>query len=252
MKDEHRLRDRVELSLDNRQVFLLFLASAIVIALVFALGVVVGKRLTPEVASKAPSDPLALLDQVGGAAASDDELTFSDALTRAKKTSADAAAAGQSSPAADESTEPDPGNPAAPAAVDKPEPKHAQAKLERALAKVRKARGAGARGGNKDGVSAATPGKRSKHKGAAQAKADDGGSYTLQLSSFQDRREAEQFMSKLRAAGHSPRMVPTELPGRGIWYRVRVGSYRSWDEALAAKTDFEKRQQIIAYVARNP
>jgi cell division septation protein DedD len=58
-------------------------------------------------------------------------------------------------------------------------------------------------------------------------------------------------MDKLRQAGLKPYMTSTTIPGRGVWYRVRLGHFRSWDEALAAKQSFEKQQKLIAYVSRH-
>ena len=57
-------------------------------------------------------------------------------------------------------------------------------------------------------------------------------------------------MLKLKQSGLKPYLVTTSIPGRGIWYRVRVGNYLTWEEALAAKENFEQRHKIIAYVTR--
>jgi len=71
----------VELHLDNRQVFLLFFASAVILSLVFTLGVVVGKRAERQVVPEPGADPLTLLDQMGGRGEKGDEnLSFHEAL----------------------------------------------------------------------------------------------------------------------------------------------------------------------------
>jgi len=82
-------------------------------------------------------------------------------------------------------------------------------------------------------------------KGAAAAPAHRG--FLLQLSSFQDRSEADAFAR--RFASESAYVVPTDVPGKGTVYRVRVGSYASLKEAAAAKTSFEQTHNVIAYVA---
>ncbi len=46
-------------------------------------------------------------------------------------------------------------------------------------------------------------------------------------------------------------MTPTSIPGRGVWFRVRLGHFKSWDAALNAKQDFEKQQKLIAYVSKS-
>ena len=52
-----------------------------------------------------------------------------------------------------------------------------------------------------------------------------------------------------RFAGEGAYVITSEIPGKGTWYRVRVGSYTSSQEALAAKGTFEKQHNVIAYIA---
>jgi cell division protein FtsN len=73
------------------------------------------------------------------------------------------------------------------------------------------------------------------------------GRFLLQLSSFQDRGEADAFAR--RFAGQNAYVVASEIPGKGTWYRVRVGSYGTMQEAAAAKANFERDHNVIAYVA---
>jgi len=81
--------------------------------------------------------------------------------------------------------------------------------------------------------------------GVTAAQAHKG--FLLQLSSFQDRSEADAFAR--RFASESAYVVPTDVPGKGTVYRVRVGSYANLKEAAAAKTNFEQTHNVIAYVA---
>jgi cell division septation protein DedD len=76
------------------------------------------------------------------------------------------------------------------------------------------------------------------------------GHYTLQLSAFQDRAEAEDFTKKLGPIGYKPNIVAADIPGRGVWYRVRVGDFASQKAALDAKGELERKLNIIAYVTR--
>ena len=270
MKEEKHWPDRVELSLDNRQIFLLFFVSAVVICLIFALGVVVGKRMDRSPTRPTPTDPLALLDQMGNDSG-EETLTFQEKLTAEKPTKAPA-------PAAADPVSPAPEAPAEAAAVHaesrtvaKATPRPAAQPRPQNVAPPSVAVSSGdhkpvavpaprrQRASEATGPTAvaADSGKKETAKPTkvpleekAEAAASDG-SYTLQLSSFQERREAETFMQKLRGAGMKPYMTPTTIPGRGVWFRVRLGKYKSWDDALAAKQDFEKKQQVIAYVSKN-
>ena len=74
------------------------------------------------------------------------------------------------------------------------------------------------------------------------------GHFALQLSSFQDKNEAEAFAQKFQ--GEKPYMVISEIPGKGIWYRVRVGDYATAKDASAAKQSFERKHSVIAYIAQ--
>ena len=82
---------------------------------------------------------------------------------------------------------------------------------------------------------------------AAPPHAPTKGNFLLQLSSFQDRAEADAFAR--RFAGQNAYVVASEVPGKGLWYRVRVGSYGTMKDATAAKTAFEHEHGVIAYVA---
>jgi cell division protein FtsN len=73
------------------------------------------------------------------------------------------------------------------------------------------------------------------------------GRFTLQLGSYPDRSEAEAFAKRFAAQGAF--IVSSDVPGKGTWYRVRVGSYGSSQEAIAAKGNFEKQTNTIAYIA---
>src|SRR3954464_11580093 len=69
LRDVERWKDKIEVRLDNRQVFFLFFGSALVACMLFILGVMVGKRLESRGKAVAPEieDPLALLDKVAAA-----------------------------------------------------------------------------------------------------------------------------------------------------------------------------------------
>src|SRR5262249_5593137 len=64
--------------------------------------------------------------------------------------------------------------------------------------------------------------------------------FTLQLSSFQDKTEAEAFLSVTKSAGYQPYLIEADVAGKGTFYRVRLGSYRSLEAANDAKAEYEK------------
>src|SRR5580692_6571720 len=85
MRDGNRLKEKIELHLDRRQVTSLSVVALLLSASIFALGVMVGKNLSPVPRSSAPAE--ALLDRLdaqadGGMGSPSEPLTFQDELTR--------------------------------------------------------------------------------------------------------------------------------------------------------------------------
>src|SRR6266542_2928395 len=83
MRDLDRWKDKVEISLDGRQIFFLFFGSAVAACLIFVTGVLIGKRIEARALALQPApieDPLAALDQLGDATEGDEGLTFHKAL----------------------------------------------------------------------------------------------------------------------------------------------------------------------------
>src|SRR5437667_4160493 len=75
-------KDKIEVSLDGRQIFYLFFGGAVIAGMVFVLGVMVGRRVEARghldrADTQAVSDPLAALDRLDRA----DHLSFHGALT---------------------------------------------------------------------------------------------------------------------------------------------------------------------------
>jgi len=64
----------------------------------------------------------------------------------------------------------------------------------------------------------------------AQSSETSGG-FTLQVASFPDRGLAEKYINKLTEAGELPVWGTVELPGRGDWTRVFIGSFKTVEVA---------------------
>jgi cell division protein FtsN len=311
LRDVERWRDKIEVRLDNRQVFFLFFGSALVACLLFVLGVVVGKRLesrgravTPEV-----EDPLALLDKVATTPrpTQTPAVTFPQALFGGKnaQNGVKKTELKLTDPRATDSSKSEPGkvaetgkptetaknaepSQAASATPDKAATK-ANGKLSALLdskpaepAKPAEAKAAPTVGKPvaaadlarvpKPAPTVSTPTKAAVAAGpVAQPSVDTAPApsknvpipvigaaatdsakgkvhFTLQLSSFQDRGEAEAFAAKF--GSEKTYLVASEIPGKGTWYRVRVGDFATSKDAFAGKLAFEKKHGVIAYVAQ--
>jgi DedD protein len=299
LRDIERWRDKIEVRLDNRQVFFLFFGSALVACMLFVLGVIVGKRLESRGRAVAPEieDPLALLDKVATSPRpAQSGVTFPQALfgaggkngagekhgkkaapaalegdtdgvkpavvaLRESKSTEDAAktTATASAEAKSGKTEAKPAaslpeekkSEAATAKIKVTESKRAEAKS--AATKPAEAKPAEAKAAETKSAEV-KPAEIKEAKPmpiptiAAGGESKSKGHFTLQLSSFQDKAEAEAFAQKFTS--ERPYMVVSEIPGKGTWYRVRVGDYASSKDAIAAKDSFEKKHNVIAYVAQ--
>jgi cell division protein FtsN len=295
MRDAHRMKEKFDVSLDNRQIVSLLIAGIIVMGAVFVLGVVVGKKLAGNAQTATAPDLLSALDAnaqaLQQAREAEQPLTFQDELTR--KSGSDASKPGTvtvaipppapkpkpaepppaaepqvaeapapteapegegtpsptdddyAPPATAKATEPKPAEP-------KPEPKPADTKVAESKpapvpgkvepAPVPTRTTAPTQGGLKDAIARATQ---------RPTEAVPGGAFTLQISAFQSRAEADRFAAKLRDRGYAPYIITAEVPNKGTWYRVRMGSFPSKDAASRYLTDFKRETQLQAFVAAN-
>src|SRR5258708_3973432 len=74
------------------------------------------------------------------------------------------------------------------------------------------------------------------------------GGYQLQVSSFHTQGEAQGFADQLRARGHKAYVLEAHVPGRGTWYRVRVGPFATQHVAMQYRTAFEEREHVVPFV----
>ncbi len=55
--------------------------------------------------------------------------------------------------------------------------------------------------------------------------------YTIQISSHQEKQAAEDEVKRMKQNGFAAFIVASELPGKGKWFRVRLGSFTNRDAA---------------------
>ncbi len=56
-------------------------------------------------------------------------------------------------------------------------------------------------------------------------------SYAIQVYSFKDKTRADAALDKLKSKGYKAYVMVSDLGARGIWYRVRVGSFSTETDA---------------------
>jgi DedD protein len=192
-------RERFELSLDGRQVASIVAGALVLLAVVFVLGLTVGKQIALRRAEREPAGDLDALDRAPSppAPVKDEALTFHDRLTK------DAPA-----PAPPEPPAPKPSGPA-PGATPAPPPTSAA-------------------------TPAPTPAPASPSGGTPSrpppaAKPPPAKPWTVQLAAAQDRAEAERVATRFSAL--NPRIEEADVPGKGRFWRVRVGGFDTKDAA---------------------
>ena len=256
-------KDKIEVNLDGRQIFYLFFGGSVIVGLVFVLGVMVGRRVearghTDRAHTAANVDPLAALDRLEGSGG----LQFQGALSGTggpavpgdvEKTIGDLAAkkADGGKPAA----KADDGAAAAAAAKDKKEKETAAVKEEKAAKEKKEKDEAAAAARKKEEIAANEKAARAANEKSDKSDKDkpeksEKVRYTLQLSSFQDKGEAQAFLDSLKSAGYQAYLTEAEVDGKGTFYRIRYGKYGSLDAATDAKAEIEKAAHKSASIMK--
>jgi cell division protein FtsN len=72
---------------------------------------------------------------------------------------------------------------------------------------------------------------------------DSGKLWTVQVNAYPDERSARQLVDRLKSKGYNAQVTETRNKGK-TWYRVRVGSYRSREEADKALEDLKSKEKF--------
>jgi cell division septation protein DedD len=269
-------RERFDFSLDARQVAAVILGSLGGLALAFFLGHAIGQRVAdrPAVAvrapaSPAPTDALAVLDQAprpdGGEVPA--QFSFHETLTSAKPPQ-DRLPPAPRAPAAP-ALEPKGAPLASPAPADAkaaPPPAAGQAppgSAPVAAGPVPDGKGTGSKPAPAKAAEAkpappqATPPRSASlapPKGAPAPAAPSlrpasaaKGAWVVQVGSTQDRVEADRIAARFATRG--ARVVVADVPGKGRWYRVRLGSFETREAADRYLRDMERSTGAKGFVA---
>ena len=74
------------------------------------------------------------------------------------------------------------------------------------------------------------------------------GRYAIQVASFSEKKGADVLAQKLKKKGFNSYVVAGEIPQKGRWYRVRVGSYPNRDEAKKAGDRIHASERLNFFV----
>ena len=73
---------------------------------------------------------------------------------------------------------------------------------------------------------------------------------TVQIASLKDSKKADRMVAELKKKGFPAYRSMGKIPGRGIWYRVRIGYYKNKTEAKAMLGRLDKDQMKGIVVER--
>jgi cell division septation protein DedD len=210
-----RPREKVELSLDGRQIASVVVGALVLLGVVFVLGLNVGRQIAARQAEASRAPSLEALDRAPlttpGATVPASTLTFHETLTKERP-------------------------PSPPVPKDAPAPPEPTAEQLAAAAPAPPA-------------PRAAPASTTVTAVTASAKADDPaptGAYTIQLGAAQDRADAERLAARFRS--YSPRIEAADVSGKGRVYRVRVGSFDSRDAAARYLADVARETGAKGWV----
>jgi DedD protein len=283
---DNRVRDLDQIQEDDgddrgRRLGTILLATAAVVGLTFAIGVVVGRAAEP--APQATDDPLARLDGIANAQTARAkaaaapapieaaDLSFPNTLGEQEErpevlaalqaaAAEEAALAARAQQAGLPAAAPPPaasaiGDDAAPSTDGEAggDDELDVVAAEEIVANIPAAVAAGA-------------GSRSLPKAVmhdplvAAALRDDGprqssprghdGEYTLQVISYDRPEPSRAFAEGLRAKGHAAFVTAADVPERGRYYRVRIGPFKSRQQAEAYRERFEDEEHMNTFVVR--
>ena len=201
-----RPREKFQLSLDGRQVASVVAGALVLLGVVFVLGLTVGRQLSARRGEAARAGDLEALDRAPAAPpAKPEPLTFHDRLTQGTP----------APPPPPDSAPPKPAPAPPPAKPTAPAPAPAAAPAPPASEPAPAPPPAAAPAPKPASTPAAKP---------ASLKP-----WTVQLAAAEDRGEAERIATRFAALG--PRIEEAHVPGKGRFFRVRVGSFETKDAA---------------------
>jgi len=233
MRDQNRVRERFELSLDGRQVVSVIVGALVIMAGVFVLGLNVGRQIggRQAPAPRAGADPLAALDSPTArpdAGEPPPRLSYHETLTRPQ--------APEPRPAA-----PKPSPAVSPAAAQAPAPAPVPAPVPSATPAPAPAP---TRAAPPDAPPPPAPSPRPAAKPTPPPAAEP--AFAVQVGASQDAAEAARIAGKFKA--QRARVVPADIPGKGRWYRVRVGAFEDKASAEAYLRDLTRETGVKGFV----
>lgn len=72
--------------------------------------------------------------------------------------------------------------------------------------------------------------------------------FFVQVASFQKPEDADSQAVRLKSKGYKVIIIKADLPGKGTWYRVRLGPYKNSAAAKSVARKYEKDEKSAVFV----
>jgi len=83
---------------------------------------------------------------------------------------------------------------------------------------------------------------------SAMPKIDSSGRYTVQIGAFQDPSQANRLLNSMKSKGYPVFIKQMESPDNKRWYRVRVGTFSTRDDAISYGDKIKEKEARIKSV----
>jgi cell division septation protein DedD len=104
----------------------------------------------------------------------------------------------------------------------------------------------------KGGVSTAETGPRKGEGKPSEKPLSADAPFTIQVGSFSRREQAEDLTGNLKGKGYPAYITTHVISGKGRMYQVRIGHYRTLDEAKREAKHIAQREKLPTYIPPLP
>ncbi|MBI4211055.1 MAG: SPOR domain-containing protein [Deltaproteobacteria bacterium] len=87
--------------------------------------------------------------------------------------------------------------------------------------------------------------------GVVRVKDVEASKYAIQIGSYPELTEANAIVDLWKGKGYPAYMTIADIPGRGRWYRIRLGSFGGREEAESFLADIKSHETVEALIVLN-
>ena len=73
--------------------------------------------------------------------------------------------------------------------------------------------------------------------------------YTVQVAAYKEKVEAQAMINRLLQKGYPAYLEAQSIPGKGLWFRVRIGHFRDKEKARRLAAQVSSREQLEGFIA---